>query len=246
MKVLLTRPKGSNELMLRALNDKSIEAIETPLMEIKPVLPCQSVVLQLPQADKIIFISQHAVHQFRSLFNVLPDRCQIFAVGQRTRQALQKMDIRSVSVATQSQDSEGLLMLEQLKSVEGEAIIIVRGQGGREKLASALTERGADIHYCEVYQRVLPKLHNSDISKYWQQQGVDTILITSGEMLLNLLKLVESKQQAWIKRCNILVPSDRVLKIALNEGFTRVFNAEGASQSAMLSTIDNIIDTLKE
>ena len=244
MKVLLTRPKGSNDSMLNALKKKGIEAVETPLMEIKPAKPCQSMISKLEQVNKVIFISQHAVKYFSSFFKTLPTDCEVFAVGERTSQALQYENIGCSSTAESRQDSEGLLQLKQLQSIKDERIVIVRGQGGRETLALELSSRGAEVSYCEVYQRAMPLFKGVEIAKLWQQQSIDTILITSGEMLLNLLKLIDSEQRAWVEQCVVVVPSERVAKIAADKGLTQVINANGASQSAMLTVIGRIIETL--
>ena len=242
MKVLLTRPKGSNDSMIQSLNQLGIEAIETPLMEIEPVQPCQSDIEQVQQADKIIFISQHAVFHSTSFIDDVAEK-PVFAVGQRTAQALKQQGILSFVADSASQDSEGLLVLPELKSVDKQNIVIVRGRGGREKLAKELSARSANVRYCEVYQRVFPKLDEQFVCQRWQQQGIDTILITSGEMLANLLRLVPDEQLEWLKQCRLIVPSNRVVKMAQDAELNKVSNAGGAGESAMLSRLQQFIIT---
>ncbi len=241
MKVLLTRPQGHNDAMAQALYQCGIEVIETPLMAIEAITPCQSELEVLQQARKAIFVSQHAVNYSTSYFNQLSKNCHVYSVGNRTEAALKVHHIPVRTVNSNRQDSEGVLSLAELQSVADECIVIIRGRGGREKLAQELRARGALVSYCEVYQRIMPKLDSQFIVQYWQQQGVDTILITSGEMLLNLLKLISNEQLHWLKKCRLIVPSERVASIAIANGLTQVFNAEGASQSAMLSTLEKII-----
>ena len=243
MKVLLTRPEGSNDSMKRALNLLGVETIETPLMAIEPLAPSQCCVEQLQRAQKVIFISQHAVLHSQTLFSETELDKSFFAVGQKTAEILKQAGIEAFGANNPSQDSEGLLSLPELESVANEHIVIVRGHGGREKLASELTARGAKVHYCEVYQRVMPELDSKHVCQSWQRQGVDTMLITSGEILSNLLRLASNEQLEWLKQCRLIVPSDRVAKMAQAVGLEQVHNAGGASKSAMLSTLKQFIVT---
>ena len=81
-------------------------------------------------------------------------------------------------------DSEHLLELAELQSVSGQKIIILRGNGGRELIHETLSERGALVAYKEVYQRKDLPLTPVLYCKQWQQQNVDTPIITSGHQLV--------------------------------------------------------------
>jgi uroporphyrinogen-III synthase len=50
-------------------------------------------------------------------------------------------------------DSEHLLKEKIYNNVEGQKILIIRGEGGRETLKNALEEKGAIVNYGECYVR---------------------------------------------------------------------------------------------
>ncbi len=240
MKVLLTRPRGSNDAMIQSLNKLGVESVETPLMVIEPVQPCQSDIEKIQRADKIIFISHNAVSHSAPFLADAANK-PAFAVGQRTLQALKQYNILSVAAGGSSQNSEGLLALPELEAVENQRVVIVRGRGGREKLAEELTARGADLDYVEVYQRTFPEFDEQRVCRDWRRQGIDTILITSGEILANLLRLMSGDQLEWLKQCRLVVPSNRVARMALDADLKKVINAGGAGESAMLSALQQFI-----
>lgn len=239
MKVLLTRPEGRNQPMQQALADAGIPCMITPLMavEANPAV-AQLSPDQVVQADIIIFVSRNAV-QFASqaLAKPWPTHISYFAVGQATLAAMADVGITGQVAADDNQQSEGLLLLPALQQLQGKQVIIIRGNGGRELLAQTLTERGANVHYWEVYRRCCPPLDGQQISQAWQTFGIDTILLTSPEMLDNLIALVPKELFPWLSACHIIVPSNRAEAQAIAKGMTRVTNAGAAHSKAMLATL---------
>jgi uroporphyrinogen-III synthase len=236
MKVLLTRPEGRNQQMVDALNQLGIGYHLCPLLEITPSnTPPKT---SFFSADKLVFISANAV-QFaaRYLDNIFPQDCDYFAVGEATQIALAEYKISSQCAPKSQQDSEGLLSLSPLQNVEWQKITIVRGEGGRETLAQTLSERGAKVDYWQVYQRSMPALEPKSVCQQWQDLAIDTLVITSGEALANLMELVPKELFAWLRSCHMIVPSHRVQLLAISQGFHRVSNANGASTQAILSAL---------
>ncbi|WP_445945321.1 uroporphyrinogen-III synthase [Shewanella sp.] len=236
MKVLLTRPQGRNQQMSDALDKLSVDHLLCPLIDITPsnTPPHASFF----SADKLIFISANAVQcAAHYLHNIFPQDCDYFAVGEATQMALAEYQISSQCAPSSQQDSEGLLSLLSLQDVKRQTITIVRGEGGRETLAQILSERGANINYWQVYQRGLPTLNTKRACQQWQEFGIDTIVLTSGEALDNLMELVPKELFAWLHSCHIIVPSLRVQEHACSQGFHRVTNANGANTQTVLRAL---------
>ncbi len=240
MKVLLTRPQGRNQLMEEALSNRNVSYLTTPLLQVQPTSNLQSKQIRctLSQADIIIFISTNAV-KFASdtLTEKWPQSAQYYAVGEATYLALQALGIIANKAPDDCQQTEGLLSLPALNNVSDKNIVIVRGVGGREDLAIELTKRNANLAYWEVYQRGCPELDMSNICQQWQSFGIDTIIITSGEILDNLVKTVPNELFAWLQTCHIIVPSSRVYDKATAYGLMTVTNAKAANTNAMLTAL---------
>ena len=90
------------------------------------------------------------------------------------------------------------------------------------------------MSYWEVYRRTCPTLTSTSNAQAWQQAKIDTIVITSGEILDNLIKLVPKELFAWLRACHIIVPSSRVQEHAIANGFQQVTNAKAANCKAIL------------
>lgn len=238
MKVLLTRPLGRNQEMVDALKLRGIDYWLTPLLEI--VATHQGPSESQLKAEKFIFISANAVHfAAEQLDGHLPQGCHYFAVGEATALALGHYGIVASSAPALQQDSEGLLTLPQLQAqaVSRHNITIVRGLGGREVLAETLEKRGAKVDYWQVYLRQRPDLDAKVVCQQWLEFGIDTLVITSGESLTNLVELVPKELFAWLQSCHIIVPSGRIQTQASSLGFHKVTNAHGANTQAVLTAL---------
>jgi uroporphyrinogen-III synthase len=237
MKVLLTRPLGRNQAMEEQLSRRDVAYLVTPLLAI--IDTNESITnAVLDQTDNLLFISTNAVDfAAKKLHNNFPSYCRYFAVGQATADSLAQYNIHAISSPEDSQDSEGLLSLPQLQYVDKQSFIIVRGLGGRETLAEQLQLRGANVNYWQVYQRALPKLDGKEITQQWKSFGIDTIVITSGEILSNLIELVPKELFAWLRACHIIVPSNRVELQAKAMGLSHITNANGANTQAILTSL---------
>ncbi|MPY26627.1 uroporphyrinogen-III synthase [Shewanella sp. YLB-07] len=240
MKVLLTRPHGRNQLMVEALLARGVAHLVTPLLQVEATQVQQKShgMALFKRADIIIFISTNAVKfAAKAIKQIWPLEAQFYAVGEATLNALSKLGISAQEAPQDCQQTEGLLTLPQLQSLSRKKIVIVRGVGGREALASELIHRGADVSYWEVYRRTCPTLTSQSNAQAWQQAKIDTIVITSGEILDNLIKLVPKELFAWLRACHIIVPSSRVQEQAIANGFQQVTNAKAANCKAVLAAL---------
>ncbi|WP_299003686.1 uroporphyrinogen-III synthase [uncultured Shewanella sp.] len=238
MKVLLTRPEGKNHAMAVALEKQGIPYVITPLIKILPTFTSNSQD-RFAHADAIIFVSTNAVTFAKQLHSSpWPTDIPYFAVGQATQKALLALGIQATAPKKGApQTSEGVLALPALASIKNKNILIVRGTGGRETLADTLKQRQAQVTYWEVYQRVPVELKANQITNQWQIAKIDTIIVTSGEILSNLIKLVPNELFSWLQTCHIIVPSARVEQLAFQHGLVHVTNAKAANANAMISTL---------
>ncbi|MFQ6372627.1 uroporphyrinogen-III synthase [Shewanella sp. YIC-542] len=239
MRVLLTRPSGRNQSMEDALRQRGIPSLTTPLLAVEPLSNPEGETL-FHQADIIIFISTNAVEfAQQAIGKPWPANKHYVAVGEATCNALSRLGIKVLSAPKALQQTEGLLTLAELQpaAVNQQQLLIVRGQGGREDLGEALRQRGAKLSYWEVYRRTCPAYDPRQLCQRWQEFGIDTIVLTSGEVLQNLLTLLPKEYFPWLQACHIIVPSIRVERQALTAGLPRVTNAAAANSQAVLKAL---------
>ena len=236
MKVLLTRPAGRNQDMIEQLEKRQVAHMTTPLLAVTATQ--QAVPEDFFEANNLIFISTNAVKfTAEKLQNQFPSQCRYFAVGQATADALKQFNLNVLTAPEERQDSEGLLSLPQLQDVNKQSFIICRGSGGRETIAEQLLQRGAKVCYWDVYQRTSPQFNEQPIYQQWTEFGIDTIVVTSGEILTNLITVIPKELFAWLDSCHIIVPSNRVELQANALGLHRITNANGANTQAVLAAL---------
>jgi uroporphyrinogen-III synthase len=163
---------------------------------------------------------------------------QIAAIGKATADALKLAGLSIQALPEQNYNSEALLALPAMQNVQGQKILIVRGEGGREELANTLRARGADVCYLNVYKRTIPNSCNNDVSELLEQQQLDIITATSVETLQNLLIMLDTKYHSQLFALPLIVVSDRIKQVANEMGFKRIAVARSPSDEAILETIN--------
>ena len=133
--------------------------------------------------------------------------------------------------------SEGLLQLPCTLHGEGRRALLLRGSSGRQLIADTLRQRGFMVDELACYQRLPLPPDESTLSR-WQQQGFDTLVLTSCEALDILLTHSNNRQQQWLGQCRWLVASPRIaahLQQRLAAG--KVQLADGASNEQLAQAL---------
>lgn len=236
--LVVRRAAQANQLvqMLRQLGHAPLCC---PLLETRPGCDLPHLGEMLREADLVIAVSMHAVH-FAHYFLLQTGQTwphiDYFAVGQASADAFAEAGIQALCPADPR--SEGLLALPALQGVSGRRVLILRGNDGRDLIARTLASRGALVHYCATYERHYPDLDGDALIRHWQAAGLDSLLITSGELLQRLLALVPGPQHPWLYDRLLVVPSPRVAEMAEGAGFTRIVIAQGASNQALVAALE--------
>lgn len=211
--VLVTRPAGQAGELVTAIEAAGGHCIGFPVIEISPRSPqaIEADLAGLPDPDIVIFISRNAVEHGLAWSG----DGVIAAVGPATAAAIEAsarvVDIRPAG----GFDSESLLAESALTEVRGKTIRIIRGNGGRELLATTLRERGARVDYLEVYRRCTPDYSEQEIANVTGQieRGeIGAIVVMSVESLGNLLSLLPESCRRALAKTRLVTPASRVLK----------------------------------
>lgn len=254
--VLVTRPTHQAENLCQLIEQQGGIAVRFPTLEVVGINPkpdnqpdnlsiATNPLPKLSNLHWLLFISANAVN-FALKANggkiAQLKAMQIAAVGQATAKALQKAGLQVNVLPKAGFDSDALLAMPELQQVNGQNILIVRGLGGREELANVLRSRGANVDYWEVYQRIIPDVDNAEVVSLLEQNKLDVIVITSCEALQNLLTMLGTAYTRPLTTVSLVVISDRIKRLAVEMGFTRVAVTEYPSDSAILDAVCVVIN----
>jgi uroporphyrinogen-III synthase len=209
-----------------------------PLAE--PGAPQRQLLLDLDLYTHVIFVSTNAVRWgmawIESYWPQLPAGLCWYAVGDATADALAGYGVR-VQTPGGAMNSEALLDLPALHEVDGQRVLIVKGEGGRAALADALGRRGARVDELACYRRLPPQLAPGELASQLLRWRIDLVMLSSGEGLDNMLALLSPAETSKFIDMPLLVPSARVAQQAQAAGFRRIIKADNASDSAMLHAL---------
>jgi len=247
--ILNTRPLHQQGELTRMLQDDGATVLAFPVIEIEPLQDAQrqqQLTRSIGGYDILLFVSRNAVEgafAFIDSSQLSPDT--VFGViGSATRTALaaalagSRFDIEDSLVAGEPYNSEALLESEALQRVDGKRILILRGQEGRNLLGDELARRGAVVDYAEVYRRVLPAREPAVFNRLVAASFPSLVILTSGEGMHNLMKLVDAAAAQALRQTPWLLISERMRESALKLGHNAaVLVARNASDNGIWQTI---------
>ncbi|MFO6424467.1 uroporphyrinogen-III synthase [Motilimonas sp. KMU-193] len=245
-RILVTRPEKHQQSLLDALHQQGWFAIGQPLLtittnpDITRLIQYQT---QLDEFDIIIAISDNAVaytHQWlQQQLRPWPAHSHYYAIGANTATQWQQLANIVARYPLQA-DSEGLLQMPELSAVAGHKVLLLKGNGGRDLIASELSQRGAKVIEIGTYQRQPITLNAAETVAKWQHDEINSVIITSGEILSALLNIVPKSERNWLFQLNLIVISQRIAKLAQAAGFTQIRIAQGASPTALIQCLQEI------
>lgn len=256
-RILVTRPAHQSAGWSALLQAQGAVVDCIPLLDIAPVedgdsaRAIKNLILDFDQYDHAIFVSQNAVQYafdwLDDYWPQLPQGPRYYAIGAATARAIRargaEPETGNTGEGAESQpstmDSEALLALPSLQQLQGERVVVFRGEGGRTLIGTTLQERGARLDYCALYRRTLPSDAAEQIIAY--PHTPDVITVHSGETLDNLHQVIEATGRKSLRQPLILCPSDRVAASARALGFPRVHAAVNAGDDAMLAALKDAL-----
>jgi len=240
--VLVTRPEHQAGNLSRLIEQRGGVAVRFPTLEIvsRDDDRIKSTLANLDGFQWVVFISANAVNfALKANSGKIPrtKSVRFAAVGQATAQAMKMAGLPVDLVPEYGYNSEALLEMPQLQQVEGQNCLIVRGEGGREQLATTLRSRGAEVDYLEVYKRIIPRMDSSPVVELLAQHRLDVITVTSAEALQNLSLMLGEKNNKLLSLIPLVVVSDRIRCLAADMGFNRITVTDSPIDTAILETV---------
>lgn len=240
MTPLILRPEPQASRFARLLRSAGHQPIVTPLLSIIAGRELTLLPQWLLWADMVVAVSAAAVEQGGDYLQTAgaswPAKPSL-AVGSATAASWQEQGVSAHY--PQDARSEGLLGLPEFAAIEGKKVLILRGDGGRAYLGEQLEARGAIIRYCECYRRHWLEQDGNLLFTRWHTAGVDSVMLTSGELLNRLLAMMPSQALPWLHQLTWIVPSARVADLVQEAGLPPARVALDATPAAMLAALEN-------
>lgn len=251
IRVLVTRPAHQAQTLCDMITEQGGQAVRFPVIEIKPLPLSQAIIKRLgnlKNVDFAIFISANAVEYGIAQLLAhggIPDKLKLVTIGKASAEKMRQLIGRTADIyPTEQYNSEALLAHDELQddAVNNKQVIIFRGCGGRELLATTLKQRGAIVHYVEVYQRKQPQPDNGVLERIQGTDTPDIVTVTSNEGLNNLLAMwtehLNEPALEQLRHTPLVVVTEKMRISARKMGFNNVIMvAEKASNEALLESI---------
>ncbi|MDG6778858.1 uroporphyrinogen-III synthase [Thiomicrorhabdus sp. zzn3] len=262
--LLNTRPEQQSAGLQHKLQAAGGRGIVCPTLEIVPVDLPEAKRGEIAGYNKIIFISANAVRRFaeEGLDAELSQPSEssvkapgLFAIGQATVKAGKPLRLNLQTAEGARFDSEALLARADLQSLQGQHVLIVKGEGGRDKLQSELEQRGAQVENLILYRRQAKALC-MDVWPTFLQAPNPLVLATSSASLTALLNAVEQAERTaqskghetkqawsdWLKAQTLIVFSERIRETADQQGWKGAISVvDTQSDEGIVQTIQGIL-----
>ncbi|AAU36882.1 uroporphyrinogen-III synthase [[Mannheimia] succiniciproducens] len=244
MAVLVTRPAEKGIQLVDMLNKSGVAALHLPFFNItagRELNDLPNKFNQLKPNDYVVAVSQSAVDFAAETlqntgFHWRTD-LQYFTVGQQTALHFASLSEQPVHYPFLSENSEGMLALAQMQNLKGKNVLLLRGNSGRELFPQQVLARGGDIDILECYQRQPIDYDNVEQTSICKRAGIQTIVVTSGELLNTLIQFVPENEYDWLRSCQLVVVSTRIENMARKFGWTDIVVSPKADNNTLLQTI---------
>lgn len=252
LQVLVTRPEPQAGRWADQLKALGAVPLVAPMMTLDAVSEpaakqaVKACIMDFDLYQKAIFVSQNAVaHAFDWLDHYwpqLPMGVEYYGVGERTARALADENVEVTAWQSRgAMNSEALLEAPELQNVAEQRIVIFRGVGGRGLLGQTLSERGARVDYCELYERRRPSDAVERLHKALAQRPASRLIVAlhSAETLDNYhwARRHSTDARDALAQAPLLVPGERVAQHARALGYRRLAVAENATDPSMLEAL---------
>jgi uroporphyrinogen-III synthase len=235
--VVITRPAGTAGPLSRRVRKLGGIPVSVPGLSLRATEDASAVDASLRSAllgDIVIFTSPAAV-RFAADILPLATRGTVIAVGRGTARALRTAHLGDVRFPESSQDSEGVLGLPELASVEGRRVALIGAPGGRGLLREQLAARGAVLDEVHVYHRVAPRIDRRHIDPLLKLGRRSAVLLSSAESLDHLHRALIAPAWRRLMQAVAVVSSERLRDIARETGFERIVVARSAMPGDLLA-----------
>ncbi|WP_315984435.1 uroporphyrinogen-III synthase [Buchnera aphidicola] len=124
------------------------------------------------------------------------------------------------------------------KNISKSKIVLLKGENGRNLVEMSLKNKNFNISVIECYKKVFKIINNHLEIKKWRSYKINTLIITSGEVLNKLNETIDIlNKNEWLFKCKLIVVGNRLHKIAKDIGWKDIITSNYANNEHLLSVI---------
>lgn len=246
MRILITRPEPMAQALADLLNASGHDCYVWPSLTIHPPSDLAAIdhsINAMQSEDIGIFVSPNAVkYLFRHLTDAQQVRVQsleVYAIGPGTAEALSSHGVKKVRYPVEHPNSETLLAMPGLATVNGKQACIFRGESGRELIAEVLQQRGAHINYVCCYQSLPSTASIPALLEAWHEP-FDLIIATSLAGLQALWERLPAKQRSQSQHSLVTSMSEKMLLWLQNKGFNAILPLSSANNQSIADWVNQL------
>ena len=248
--VVITRPLAQAHALADKVRALGLEAVLFPLLEISALsddAQLRAALANLKSYAMVVFVSPNAIDAAFRIVDAWPREVAIAVVGEGSRRALEKYGVDDSNTQIFRprdpfrSDSETLLEVLDLDAIRNKAVLLVRGETGRELLSDALRAAGATVEQVAAYRRSAPVLDEARREQLQTLLASDsTWIVTSSEALRYLVGMVESVDNqfglARVQQQHLVIPHARIAEMASSLGFQNI-TLTGSGDESVLAAL---------
>ncbi|CAL4325977.1 Uroporphyrinogen-III synthase [Buchnera aphidicola (Hyalopterus amygdali)] len=229
MKILIMRPSPEGEELVHYLNNAGIFSFHFSFFDFYPSTSKNRIskkIYDLYISDIILIFSKKSINYINIYFLkkklIWPIYPKYYAIGESTAIFLSKYVQKKIFFPKDQENSENLLMLLYKNNLLKKKITLLQGRNGRNLIKKHLQQQGCDISIIECYKRIFKIIDFCKEVKKWRDLKINTILITSSEVLNKLnneISILDKRE--WLFKCKIFVIGERLAGIAKKIGWNR-------------------------
>jgi uroporphyrinogen-III synthase len=250
--VIITRPLAQAGSMARQLAAMGRNAVVFPLLEIHPLRdPAQlrAALDELAGYAMVAFVSPNAIDAAFSVLPNWPKEIGLAVMGEGSRAALARHGVTDATHKIvspdnpQRTDSQTLLEQLDLGGLQGQRVLIIRGESGRELLADVLRAAGAQVTQVAAYRRTAPTMDQARRTQLRNLvESENDWIVTSSEALRILVQMVQQVADrsgvVKMQQQHIIVPHIRIEETARLLGF-RDITLTGSGDERLLAALQS-------
>ncbi len=231
--VISLRPQGQHDALRRAVARLGGRVVALSPLRIAPrQAPALTGALA---ASTVVFTSPNAVAAVPAdAWARLKSSSRVLATGSGTARALARRGIHAM--APSRMDSEGVLGMPGLQRVDGQAIGLVTGRGGRGLIESTLRERGARVDRADVYAREAASVTPKARARLHALDAPAVLALSSADALDAAMASLDGTTRSRLLRCAVVAASERLATHARDCGFRQVTLAASARPGDLAAT----------